>query len=500
MQKRTLQGGAVLWTAAAICCGLVVAALPINIGSILLILATLVLLAAFTPLTSFIVLLVLAPLRALMATEPALQLPLDIGQLSLLLLIFVWTAHQIARKQRLLNFVWTPVYIPVMIFAAALGLTAFTALSLGAWVAEWLKWVQVLLMIALALSVGQGQRWEWLLFGLVLAGTANAAVGFYIFLGGSGADHLVIAELTNNRLLSIFGSHFFRAFGTFGQPNPFGAFLGLIAPLAITASLGYMLRTWRVWRKLSKISYKDVFFTLFYTTAALMMVGGLVISWSRGAWLGFGVSMVMLVFALPRRIWYSFALVALIGVISATLWLTGSLPTSIVDRIASATRETFAFNDVRGVDITPENYALVERLAHWQAALNMVRSSPYLGIGAGNYEIAYDRYRLINWDEPLGHAHNYYLNIFAEAGMIGLASYGALWIMIFGLTWRTHRHPDDLGRLIAVGLLASWTYLAVHSLTDNLYVNNVFIHIGLMLGILALLYRQVYTCKKLETH
>jgi hypothetical protein len=58
-------------------------------------------------------------------------------------------------------------------------------------------------------------------------------------------------------------------------------------------------------------------------------------------------------------------------------------------------------------------------------------------------------------------------------------------------TWRLRRHPDKLSRLLGIGILGSWTYLAVHSLFDNLFVNNIFIHIGLILGLLAMLYNQI---------
>ncbi len=108
----------------------------------------------------------------------------------------------------------------------------------------------------------------------------------------------------------------------------------------------------------------------------------------------------------------------------------------------------------------------------------MGRSNFWFGVGFGNYEIAYPQYNLLNWQLALGHAHNYYLNVFAEAGMIGLISYIGLWISVIAVTWRARRHPDPLARLIVVGLLGTWTYLAVHSLTDNLYVNNLFLHLG----------------------
>ncbi len=91
----------------------------------------------------------------------------------------------------------------------------------------------MLLLIAICLDLG---AWEWLVFALVLSGIANALIGIYEYFGGSGALHLLID-----------GVHF-RAFGTFGQPNPFGGFMGLLAPVALMAAIGYGYRLWRGWR------------------------------------------------------------------------------------------------------------------------------------------------------------------------------------------------------------------------------------------------------------
>ncbi|MBE2266809.1 MAG: O-antigen ligase family protein, partial [Anaerolinea sp.] len=184
-------------------------------------------------------------------------------------------------------------------------------------------------------------------------------------------------------------------------------------------------------------------------------------------------------------------IIALAAALAVTLWMSGRLPASIVDRIRSATEETFATNDVRGVNITPENYALVERAAHWQAAIAMATAHPWLGIGFGNYEDAYPAYRLINWEFPLGHAHNYYLNVLAETGMIGLAAYIVLWLSYLGFALRLRRNPDPLIRLAAAGLFATGVYIGVHSLTDNVYVNNLFLHLGAIMGLLSVLYKQV---------
>jgi putative inorganic carbon (HCO3(-)) transporter len=440
-------------------------------------------LLAITPLTAFFALLVLAPMRTLIETESPVRLPLEIGQITVLVLAGAWLIFRITRQKPLLNFTWSPIYIPLAGFLIAVSATAFSALSMSAWLNEWLKWVMITALVVLVLDF---RHWEWLVGGLILAAAGNALVGVYIFLGGSGALHLLINE------------RFFRAFGTFGQPNPFGGFMGLIAPLAVAATLGQLWQLWQNYRQNRNLSGQQVLITSGYAFAAGLICLGVIISWSRGAWLGFGLSMLVFVIAIPRRWWQSILILVIVISVVGLLWASGRLPATIVDRINSATAEIFAFNDVRGVDTTPENFAVVERLAHWQAALDMARSNWWLGVGFGNYEIAYEDYRLIGWKISLGHAHNYYLNVLAETGIIGLSAYLTLWSGIFWLTLRARNHPDMSARLIAVGLLGTWTYLAIHSLTDNLYVNNLFLHLGIMLGITALLYNQTYRHSKIR--
>jgi len=429
---------------------------------------------AISPLAALGAMLILAPLRTLVSTEAAFKPPLDSGQITFLLYLASWAVDRITHRQPLLHFKPSPVYVPILIFTAAGGLTAWSALSLGSWITEWLKWWIVLAMIYTLHSMGRS-AWTWIVGLLTVAAVGNALVGIYIFFGGSGADHLVIL------------GRFFRAFGTFGQPNPFGGFLGLLTPLALMMSYGYVQRIWVYYRVTRTWPRQDIALLLFYLGSAGLMLTGILMSWSRGAWLGLAISSAVMAFAMPRKIWQSILVTtALIGTVFA-LWVGGLLPASIVTRLTTSAAEFITIEDVRGVEITNDNYAVIERLAHWQAAVNMAQDYPWLGVGLGNYEIAYDRYRLMFWTFPLGHAHNYYLNILAEAGIIGVLSYLAMGVGLIRLTWRLRHNPDLLIRAAGIGLLGAWAYLAVHSLLDNLYVNNVFLHLGALLGVLAIL-------------
>lgn len=462
--------------------GAAAALLPTTFSAVILIGGVFAFSALIAPLTGLIILLALAPLRTLIATESTFNFPLDVGQIALLGFISVWTLQRAVRRDLRLH--RSPVLIAALIFTAIAGATVINAFSVSAWLNEWLKWAQIALLIVICLDL---KRWQWLVFALVTAGAANAVIGVYQYFGGSGALHLLID-----------GVHF-RAFGTFGQPNPFGGFMGLIAPLAAMSALGAVYQLWSVWRSHRKIAAEHMFTAAFYGAAALLIVAALIMSWSRGAWLGLAVSFTVMLFALPRRVWIGLAFFAVAVLAVGGLWLTGRLPASVVSRIESATLEILSASDVRGVNITPENYANVERLAHWQAAVNMATDYPWLGVGFGNYEIAYPRYNLISWQLALGHAHNYYLNVLAEAGIIGLIGYVGFWMIVLMVAWRARRHPDLTARLSAIGLLGSFMYLSVHSLTDNLYVNNLFLHVGVLLGILALLDRQTWSRFRLRT-
>lgn len=463
---------------AAVVVGIVALTQPIALTVILSVFFGLLLLAIIHPLTALVTLLVLAPLRVLVATEAALQLPLDIGQIALLLFFGSWAIYRHVRASEIrFNpvILWTPLSSAFILFIIVTGLSAFAATSLNAWLLEWTKWLLVFLLVTIVVNLFSSISWEWLIFALVLSGVANAFIGIYEFFGGSGALHLLI----NDRV--------FRAFGTFGQPNPFGGFMGMLIPVSIMCIFGYAIR----WKRSHK--RHDLYLVIFYGFASLILLIAIGMSWSRGAWLGLGTALLFTTFLLPRKKTSGLILFVCIGLVSISLWFSGLLPQSIVQRLQTSTNEFFAFEDVRGVDITPDNFAVAERLAHWQAALNMIAAQPWLGVGFGNYAAAYPTYQLINWSEPLGHAHNYYLNIFAEVGIIGLLGYGKVWITIFYRSVEATIHPDSLSRLVVIGLIGAWVYIAVHSFFDNLYVNNLFFHLAIMLSVLVLIHKEAKT-------
>jgi O-antigen ligase len=478
--------------AVAVVAGVAVARLPL-LWAVGLVGGTAVFLLIFIqPLVGLGLTLLLGPLGALESLFLGGS-SLDSGQLMLLLTVTAWVARRWSQHRLVLPY--TRLNGPLFLFLALTFLTLLTAPSLEFGLREWLKWLEILLVmwlvVDLARELGSGEEScvtyrvsrvmpaVWVLVMLLLAGLSQAAVGIWQFgLRGMGPEHFEIL------------GRFYRAYGTFEQPNPFGGFMNLSLLLALGVVVMLLGEWWQgvksARRGISPFALRPSPLLFFVGVSLLGAAAALVMSWSRGAWLGLAGGLAGFVLFWPRQRWLGIGLLVLAALL---LWggLTFNLlPTAIAERITNF-REDVTFGDARGVDINDANYAVIERLAHWQAALDMVRDHFWLGVGFGNYEPAYHNYALINWPFPLGHAHNYYLNLLAETGVLGLAAYVGVWTAVFWQTIRLLYRLDNLPRGIALGLLAAFSALAVHHLVDKLYVNNIYIHLGAMLGLLQLL-------------
>lgn len=464
----------ITWALAALAIGLLAVAMPMSLSIMVIGFVGAIIVILIEPALAIIAMLALAPLKTLIETEVGWGFPADIGQLSFAAAIGAWALQKMVRRERL----WPgqrPAFLPTLgLFLLVTGLSIPNAYSTGAGISEWLKWLEIGILVIVVADFAQ-RRWEWLVFGVILAAAIQALIGVWEFHGGSGAAHLWIADF-----------RYFRAFGTFGQPNPFGAFMGLVLPLSMGITWGYIGQAVKD-RQLGKPQL------FLYAALSIVLLVGLLVSWSRGAWMGFGAAVVVMIWLVPQRRRNGTLAVAAAGTGFGLAWLVGLVPATITERILSFTEDFSGFGDMREVVISDENFAVVERLAHWQAALDMAAARPWLGVGFGNYEAAYLDFNLVNWTLALGHAHNYYLNLLAEVGIIGLLSYVLLWGHVIILTWYMIHRASEVERGVAIGLMGVWTHLTVHSLVDKLYVNNLFLHVGVMLGILAVLQHRVYT-------
>lgn len=466
-------------TLTALLLGLLIARWPLPLAAGLVLGAAGILVTLVYPLFGLGLALLLGPFGALesIVFGPTL---LDSGQIVLMLTLAAWIGGGLARRR--LRIPATPFNAPWLLFVAVALLSLLDAYAIPLGLVELLKWLEMGLIVWLILDLtadpsrppaNRASAARLILAMLLTAGLGQAFIGIWQFgLRDTGPEHFMIL------------GRFYRAYGTFEQPNPFGGYMNLVALPALGLLWGLAV---------ARIERRPGWSRAWLPFAAVAAAAGslaVILSWSRGAWLGFLAGAAVLALFSTRRVLLGLGVMiaAVVVLGSGVAWgaAAGLSPAVALTARLSGFRDEFTLGDVRGVDINDANYAVVERLAHWQAAAGMARDDLWSGVGFGNYPAAYEDYALINFPDALGHAHNYYLNLLAEVGAPGLLAYGVFWVFIIVQTIRVARRAAWPERGVVVGLLAAWVALAVHHLVDKLYVNNIYVHLGVMFGLLQL--------------
>ena len=102
----------------------------------------------------------------------------------------------------------------------------------------------------------------------------------------------------------------------------------------------------------------------------------------------------------------------------------------------------------------------------WRDTFSMIRANPILGVGLGAYETAFPIYSESDGSLRVPQAHNEYLQVAADAGIVGLLI--ALWfiVAIFRTVLRGVRSRDPLLAGLALGSGGGIFAMLVHSMFD----------------------------------
>ena len=357
--------------------------------------------------------------------------------------MLVWALRLwIGPKPRLL---WPPLGWAVLAFAA-LAIGRYLTADIE-YVAR-LEMIQVLmyafLFFAIVNNLYRQESVHIVSFTLVFLAMVISCFAVYQFLTHS------------NRVWDYVSPYLGRASGTYISPNNLAGFLGMLLPLAMAFILvGRMKPIVRI-----LLGY-----------AVLVMLAGMVVTFSRGGWVAVTAALLVLlgtlIFHRNHRLPVLVLLVILVGggTVFVTKYLSKTL--SYIHRV-----ETPGDN---------EQLSLGSRLDIWTAAEQMWRDHFWWGVGPAHYDYRFREYRLESVQGNPDRAHNDYLNLLADWGAVGgiivlsgMVTFGA------GLrkTWKYVRPSEnDFGRSMSnrfaffLGASAGLFALTVHSVVDfNLHI------------------------------
>ena len=408
---------------------------------------------------------------------------LTVTQVVVVLAVGGWLLRVLAHPERRLNlrFQW-----PWLLFLSwQLLAVAATPYSITLGLQQLARWVAAWLVFVLTLGTITDRRRAWgLITALLLAPFVAALIGIGQFATASGPPSFL-----------ILGGRYARAAATFGMPNPFGGYLNMAWPLALALAIYFLLggrfTLPNSGRQVVRKSFRAFILAALFGICAAVLLLGLFASYSRGGWIGAVVALFGMAWLAGRRT----AVVASAGLVFVLLaGLLGAfsvLPPVVAGRLNAIVDNVRIF-DAAKETVTPENFAVVERMAHWQAAWRMWQAHPWLGIGPGNFNLAYPSYFVGRWSVSQGHAHNYYLHILAEAGPGGLLFYllliGAIFLQALRLRSRA---CGTVWAAVALGGCGIMLAVASHNVFEDLHVLNLGIQLSGVWGLMVVAERFV---------
>ena len=336
----------------------------------------------------------------------------------------------------------TPLDLPLMLFVVSA--------AIGIWAAydrptAWVKFLLIVSAVAIYYLLASRAAEQWfavlMVLGLSLFGAALAVyfVTQFDYSAQPGKFELItrLGQWINSVVPYVPGHR--------PHPNIVAAALEIILPLSIAAVVGMQGAAQNV----SPLRALRLMLIL----TSLVMSFSIVMTTSRGAWLALGLVgtlAVILAWGLqrvPERLqgWVIGAAlaVAVLAVTAALLAYPGDLLTRLLGSIPGGERA-------------------IGRGELYGQVLALIRDYLFTGSGLGMFPMVFSTYVLLIWVPFLTHAHNLFLQVWIEQGLLGFVA--MLWLVGAFYAWAWHSHRD-LSWLAVGGVLAT-SVLLVHGLVD----------------------------------
>ncbi len=237
-----------------------------------------------------------------------------------------------------------------------------------------------------------------------------------------------------------------RAVAFFLHPNFYALF---VTPL-LAFLIPVVSEQWSVNRIDARPNFQSklstVHYTLFTTAAWLLGAIGLLLSLSRGGWLGLAAAIGVFVLVSGNR-----------------RYLKGTAVLFACSLIVVLAVPNFRYRVLLPFQGEKSSVA---RFSLWRTGWHMVEDNPILGKGLLGFSNNWTQY---NTDPGLEHypaPHNIFLNFWVDTGLLGLVSFFGLIVLAFKRGWQNRKSS------LALGLALACVALVIHGLVDIPYFKN----------------------------
>lgn len=337
----------------------------------------------------------------------------------LILFLIIWFISKGAPIEKI-----QPFKYPLLIFVLALVTSNIFSINKLTSLAELYKYLAGLLLFIFALSLKPENKIR-LLGTICLSGAVVSLIAIYqYFFGFRNLLNYTAREGIYNPFILDYITRL-RPFAPFVTPNTLAGYLIMIIPLSL--------------------ANKKTLWFLIPLSFALWLTKSL------GAFLSIFLAMGIYFFlkGKPKKI----ELIILVGV----LLLLG---VALLHRFAHPKMQ---YQPV---------FSTIMRLNYWRETWDIIKAHPFTGIGLGNLDLVYSRY-----------AHNSYLQVWAEAGILGII--GLLWIIFESFKMALHGGVRPEENCLGIGLISASAAFLIHNFLDfSLFLPEVSLVWWIVLGLI----------------
>ncbi len=360
------------------------------------------------------------------------------------MLIFITLFKLIVRREFSMKLLRHPVTVVIALYliwtfvtslTSTIVLVSFKTLAYRMW------FISGFYLIAAQLFAREGLDRRYI--SAYSAGLAVVVMFFLVRIGGAG--------LMNQKFAHSACYPFYKDHTSFGASMAF-----LLPPLSVMFFQGRKKFTGRI----------------ILALLILLLLAGLVFSYSRAAWVSLLAALAVtfiIWLRMPRRMLYFTSLILLV-----VLFFSAG---SIWQKMDSTTEDSSAdlAQHLRSSSNISTDQSNLERINRWKCALRMFAEKPFTGWGPGTYQFQYAPFQrasdrtIISTDfGDAGNAHSEYLGALSEAGLPGALLFLLLTIssLVTGIrVW--YRSGRDREGYFALAVLAGLMTYMIHGAMNS---------------------------------
>lgn len=371
-------------------------------------------------------------------------LPDILGLLYMYFLLGVFLFNQIFRNKTELTH--NKMDIPVVLYLVIILYSTITSINpMGSLRDLALHMGGLSFLFVMVNSIDNKEKLNRIVTFLVFTATLISLIGFYQYIVGVELDAAWV-DVENNPNIRT------RIYSVFYNPNILAEYLVMIIPISV-ALFWYT-------KNLSK--------KIIFLITSLIMSLALVLTLSRGGWLGFAFSAFVFILLIEKRL-----LLSIFPVVIGGIYI---LPQTIINRILSIGNLSDSSN--------------AYRFKIWEITKQVIKDNWTAGVGFGHlpFKQTFESYIRTM---PTYHAHNTYLQVAAEIGIPGLIAFLFLLFVTFkyGIIY-IKKTEDRYLKILGAGVISGLAGVLLHGAVENvLYIPRIIITFWMMISFIFTIVR-----------